>query len=288
VVTRRQLRELGFSAEAIRHRVARGRLHRVYQGVYIVGRPQLNLRGRWMAAVLSCGRETALSHASAAALWGIRTVSSCEIEVTVPVHLDRCRSGILVHRRSTMRPSDVVERDAIPVTTPICTLVDLATRLDQSAVEAAINEADKLGLTDPEELRSALDDLGRRPGVRALRETLDKRTFRLADSDLERRFLRLVRSAGLPDPLTQQHVNGFRVDFFWPELGLIVETDGLRYHRTPAQQTRDRVRDQVHTARGLTPLRFTRAQVRFEPGYVEATLTAVADRLGADQRLEGN
>ena len=35
-------------------------------------------------------------------------------------------------------------------------------------------------------------------------------------------------------PLTSQRLNGFRVDFFWPELGLVVETDGLRYHRTAA------------------------------------------------------
>ena len=57
--------------------------------------------------------------------------------------------------------------------------------------------------------------------------------------------------------MTRQRVNGFEVDFFWPTLGLVVETDGLRYHRTPAQQARDRVRDQAHTAAGLTPLRFT-------------------------------
>jgi very-short-patch-repair endonuclease len=71
----------------------------------------------------------------------------------------------------------------------------------------------------------------------------------------------------------------FPVDFFWPDLGLVVETDGLRYHRTPAQQARDRVRDQALSAAGLTPLRFTRAQVRFDPGHVEATLATVAERL---------
>jgi very-short-patch-repair endonuclease len=74
-------------------------------------------------------------------------------------------------------------------------------------------------------------------------------------------------------------VNGFRVDFYWSELGLVVETDGLRCHRTAAEQAKDRVRDQTHTAAGLTPLRFTRAQVRFEPEYVRSTLAAVAGRL---------
>lgn len=59
---------------------------------------------------------------------------------------------------------------------------------------------------------------------------------------------------------------------------MVVETDGLRFHR-PAQQARDRLRDQAHTAAGLTPLRFTRAQVRFERGYVAETIATVARRL---------
>jgi hypothetical protein len=39
--------------------------------------------------------------------------------------------------------------------------------------------------------------------------------------------LAIARDAGLPAPLTGQVVNGFEVDFYWPDLGLVVETDGL-------------------------------------------------------------
>jgi very-short-patch-repair endonuclease len=74
-------------------------------------------------------------------------------------------------------------------------------------------------------------------------------------------------------------LNGFRVDFHWPELGLVVETDGLRYHRTAAQQGRDAVRDNALRAAGLTPVRFTHAQVRYEPNYVERTLAAIVRTL---------
>src|SRR6185503_11480422 len=174
---------------------------------------------------------------------------------------------------------DITRHESIPVTTPICTLVDLATCLRRDQLEAAINEADKRDLVDPEALREALDRLTHRPGAPALRATLDRRTFSLTDSELERRFLPLTRKAGLPPPMTGCYVNGFKVDFYWPRLGLVVETDGLRYHRTPAQQTRDRLRDQAHTAAGLTQLRFTRAQVAFDPEHVQATLSAVARRL---------
>ena len=117
-------------------------------------------------------------------------------------------------------------------------------RVRAGELETAINEADRLGLVDPDNLRAATAARTGKHGVRTLRNVLDRHTFSFTGSELERRFLRLVRRAALPRPLTQQRVNGFRVDFYWPELGLVVETDGLWYHRTPAQQSRDKTRDQ--------------------------------------------
>jgi very-short-patch-repair endonuclease len=126
-----------------------------------------------------------------------------------------------------------------------------------------------------------LERAPRRPGVAILRETLTRHTFRLTDSELERLFIPLAVDAGLPVPLTRQVVNGYRVDFWWPELGLVVETDGLTYHRTPAQQAADRRRDQAHTAAGLTQVRFTHWQVRFDPRHVVKTLARVVRRLAS-------
>jgi very-short-patch-repair endonuclease len=184
-----------------------------------------------------------------------------------------------VYRRQNLAVADICARDGIPVTKPILTMIDIARRLDDAALERAINEADRLDLVRPDELRAALVAHPGERGVARLRGLLDRRTFRLTDSELERRFLPLIADAGLPMPVTGERLNGFKVDFYWPELGLVVETDGLRYHRTPAQQARDRLRDQAHTAAGLTPLRFTHAQVRFEASYVRDTLRAVATRL---------
>jgi very-short-patch-repair endonuclease len=282
VVTRAQLLELGYSAPAILHRVAKGRLHPVYRGVYAVGRPRLGRYGTWTAAVLACGPEAVLSHESAAALWEIRSMQRGRIEVSVPATLSaRGRPGIDVHRSGRLSGGDITRHQGIPVTSPARTLLDIALRLDRDQLEAAINEADKRELIDPETLRAALPGFAGEAGVAILRETLDRRTFTLTDSELERRFLSLVRRAGLPLPQPQQRVNGFRVDFYWPEFGLVVETDGLRYHRTAAQQAKDRLRDQTHTAAGLTPLRFTRAQVRYEPDHVSHTLITVVERLRA-------
>ena len=93
-------------------------------------------------------------------------------------------------------------------------------------------------------------------------------------------FIPIAVRAGYPVPLTRQWVNGYEVDFYWPDLRLVVETDGLTYHRTAAQQTEDLVRDQTHFASDLTPLRFSHEQVAYEPEHVERTLVAARRRLG--------
>jgi very-short-patch-repair endonuclease len=264
------------SAEAVRYRVQRRRLHPVHRGVYAVGRPQLTRHGVFIAAVLSCGPGAALSHDAAGEVLGIRKRRANPIDVTVP-GAERRRSGIRVHRRP-LPAADITHCHGIPVTSVVRTLLDLAQHLPRHELEAAVNEADKLDLIDPERLRAVLDGRGRQRGVAALRALLDRHALTLTDSELERRFLPIARRAGLPAPLTQRRVNGFRVDFYWPDLGLVVETDGLRYHRTPAQQAMDRRRDQAHAAAGLTALRFTHEQVVRETDHVEATLVAVVRR----------
>jgi very-short-patch-repair endonuclease len=157
------------------------------------------------------------------------------------------------------------------VTSPVDTLIDLATRLGDAELERALNHADKLDLVDPEQLRVQLTGV-RTPGAKRLRELLDKATFVLTDSELERMFIPIAASAGLPEPETQVVLHGHRVDFFFRDAGLVVETDGLRYHRTPTQQSRDRVRDQQLTAAGLRVLRFTHAQIKFGAEYVARIL----------------
>jgi very-short-patch-repair endonuclease len=219
-----------------------------------------------------------LTHRSAAALWGIGDEGD-EIEVTIRTAAPRRRPGVRIRRRPTLADRDASERDGIPVTGLVRTFVDLASVLKIRLVERAVNEADRLDLIDPPTLRLELQPYRCEPGVRPLRAMLDRHTFRLTRSELERLFLPLVQQAGLPPPLTKRRVNGFEVDFYWPDLGLVVETDGLRYHRTPSEQARDRVRDQSHAAAGMTTLRFTHAQVRYEPARVRAVLRAVARRL---------
>lgn len=233
-----------------------------------------------MAAVLAGGGPgvAALSHSSAAALFKIGVEQAAAIEVSRrspdPIRVP----GIRVHRRPSLENGWYGYCERIPVTSPVQTLIDLATRHGRASVERSINEADKLGLVRTDDLRRALDDHAGERGVARLRDILDQRTFRYTRSQLERAFLPLVRQAGLPLPRTSVYVTGHEVDFHFPELGLVVETDGLTYHRTPAEQAKDHERDQDHVAAGLTPLRFTHAQIKYEPDRVVGVLRATASR----------
>lgn len=177
-----------------------------------------------------------------------------------------------VRSRPSLPESETTSRNGIPVTAPVRTLIDLATELTATALERAVNEADKHELIGPDALRAALDDRSGQPGVKPLRELLDEHTFQLSDSELEVLFRPIAAKAGLPQPHTKVQVNGFEVDFFWPDLGLVVETDGLKYHRTSIAQTRDHIRDQTHTAAGLTALRFSHRQVKYDRQHVERVL----------------
>jgi very-short-patch-repair endonuclease len=241
--------------------------------VYAVGRPEVSQLGRWMAAVLACGEGAVLSDESAAVLWRIDTHDPTTPHVSIPLGRRSSHTGIKTHRRSEL---DATTHQGIPTTTIEQTLIDVARRWPTGRTEAAINEADKRDLVHPEDLHEAARQAGGRGA--ALRRILDRQTFCLTESELERQLLRIARKAKLPKPQTNVYVNDFEVDACWPEFRLVVEADGGRYHRTAAQQTRDRRRDQAHLRAGLIPLRFTHAQLYYEVDYVVDTVLSVVAR----------
>ncbi|HWP32572.1 MAG TPA: hypothetical protein VNL97_02380 [Solirubrobacterales bacterium] len=231
-----------------------------------------------MAAVLASGPGAALSHGSAAALWGFGRERGGQIDISVPSARRSRRAGIRAHRRAEAVLSDVMAHEGIPLTSPVRTLIDQATRLGMMELERNVNEADKLDRVRADVLRESLEDHRGEPGVAQLRKLLDPLSFQLSDSELEQRMRRLARAAGLPTPETKAQVNGYEVDFFWPTLGIVLEADGLRYHRTASQQKRALERDQTHLAAGLWPLRFSYWQITRDSAHVEEVLRKTVAR----------
>lgn len=232
---------MGLSSGAIQRRVERGLLHCVHRGVYAVGHPQLSLRGRWLAAVLACGPGAVLSHRSAAALWDLATVPASRIEVSVARRV-RGPARVVLHLSRALE-ADSASQAGIPVTTPNRTLVDLAAVVTARRLRRAVERAERLQLLDV----AAIERLctGGRHGTGMLRSILSQydQSIVWTRSELERSFLELGASAGLPVPLVNVQVAGWEVDMLWCEERLVVELDGYAYHRTRAAFERDRRRD---------------------------------------------
>jgi hypothetical protein len=263
VVSRAQLLQAGLSVQAIDRRVQARRLITMHRGVYAVGHKRLRVEGRWMAAVLACGKGAALSHPSAAALWELRRVGSGAIHVTVPGDPGRKqRAGIKLHRSTTLTARDVTVRDGIPVTTVARTIIDLARAMSPEELEPIVDAADKRGIVDFADLRKATP-----ASLKAVLRAYDPAPTR---SELERRFLSICERHGIERPEVNAYVDGFLVDFVWRDRRLIVEVDGYEYHRAPSRFETDRERDAELGARGWRVRRFTWRQLEDRPRWVAA------------------
>jgi hypothetical protein len=273
-----QLQSLGLSSSAIRSRVAAGKLHRLYRGAYTVGHSRVTWMGRYMGAVLACGDAALASHRAAARLHGLRQ-SAGRMDVTVPGRRVRI-PGIDVHQTRTLHPDDVGEVDRIPCTSLARTLVDEAETETERGLERLIGRAEELRIFDLRDLQRAL---GRAPGRRGTRRlaSLVGADPAITRNGLEERFYAICACAGLPLPRVNLPIvlddGGPHVvaDFAWPELKLIVETDGWATHGTRRAFVNDRRRDRRLALAGWRVLRFTWDEIERGPEAVAAELGAV-------------
>jgi very-short-patch-repair endonuclease len=279
VVSRTQLRALGLADPAITKRAARGRLHRVHRGVYAVGHPVLAARGRWMAAVLAAGPHAVLSHASAAALWELRASAAVIVDVTIAGGGSRKRPRLRIHRARDLT-GQTTTHDGIRVTTPARTILDLAATLQRRPLERLLDQAESARLTDIASLAALARAHAGHRGAGKLLATLTTHApgTTLTKSELEERFLTLCRDHGLPQPLVNHDIEGFEVDFSFPQARLLVEADSWRWHRSREAFERDRHRDAAHARAGYRTLRFTHIQISTDPNTVAQTVRAALER----------
>jgi Transcriptional regulator, AbiEi antitoxin len=221
VVTRAQLVAAGLTLEEIRHRLQSGALLREYRGVYRVGHRAASVEAWYLAAVWACGRAALLSGRAAGHLLGLLTTPPSMPEVTAPT--ERRVPGIRTHR--SRAPVEAFVWRGIPVTTPARTLVDLSSVLAVSELARACHEAGIRHGTAPGEVEAIM---GERTGAKKLRRVL-RGDEHVTLSVLERRFLALLRSAGLPLPVTNRPAGGRYVDCRWVEQRFARGDDFRRY-----------------------------------------------------------
>lgn len=289
VVGRTQLVELGMSESAVDRRVRIGRLHRLHPGVYSVGHRIVPREGRWLAVLLREGGGSALSHRSAAELWGIQRGSGRgPVAITSPRSTRSCAA--IRRHCARLAPDEVTSRRRIPVTTLSRTLLDIAAVLPVEGLEAAIREAEylhRLRVRDLEEL------LNRHPGRRGA-TTLRTCFRRLGHgprgrvrNKLEARFAALIARTDLPVPqlnaLLELDGRFIEADCLWREQRLVVELDGGKAHRTRSAFESDRERDRRLQAAGWRVVRITWRQLSEPEAVVDdlRNLLAAAETASA-------
>jgi very-short-patch-repair endonuclease len=271
VVSTAQLRALGRSDKAILRQVRQGWLHPIHRTVYAVGQPRLSLRGRWMAAVLACGPGAALSHRAAAALWDLSRAPGGPVDVTAPTR--HALLGIRCHRCRPLGSDDVTVIDGIPVTGITRTIADLAAILSLERLRTTLEAAQRRGLLDFQRLGRVHGRRGARILRQALAELHDEAPW--TQSELERLLLERIRAANLPEPQCNVTVDGFVVDFYWPDHQLIVEVDSYGFHRSRRSFEDDRRRDAIHTLAGRRTFRPTYERITREADAVIRDLSAL-------------
>jgi very-short-patch-repair endonuclease len=254
VVTRSQLRDAGFSEAAVGRLVSASRIFPVFPTVFAVGHRGIGRSGRLLAAVLSCGEGTAVSHGTAAWLLGLWNARPGEIELIAPVEAGRKLSG--VRRRFVPLPGadEIRVREGVPVTTPSRTLIDIAGFAGVHLLKSSIEQAAVLRALDiPEIDRILAESPRRRRGSKKLLTLLDDwRRYKpgiTIRSRMEAKLLPLLTRRGLPIPECNSKLRlggeTFEIDFLWRKRRLAVEADGGQFHDNPAAAARDSHRNRA-------------------------------------------
>ena len=280
VVAIRQLVEIGLSDRAVGKRVAAGRLHRLYPGVFAVGHRNLSRQGWWMAAVLSGGPGTVLSHRPAGAAWNLRAWNG-RAAITVP-NWRRSSRGIEIHS-SSLPLDEVTTIDGIPATTVPRTLLDLATILDHHDLARAVEEAEHQQLSDSLSLPALLERHRGQRGAGKLRAVLNSAGYRkgVTKFPLEELFVRFLAEHRLPHPELNQSLQigdrFYSPDCLWRAERVIVELHSATFHGATPAVTRDAGRDRRLLLAGWRVIHVTWAQLhdRVERAALAADLARV-------------
>jgi hypothetical protein len=153
-------------------------------------------------------------------------------------------------------------RDGIPVTSLPRTILDLSIGHSTREIGRQVERADDGKVFDLREMRELLDRSNGHHGAARVRAALD--TYRperkFTRSGFERRFLELVREAGLPEPAMNTFVAGHELDAYWEDECVGVELDSYATHGSRLSFEDDRVRidDFLHAGLPVTQVTETR------------------------------
>lgn len=282
VLTTAQAAAVDVSATQVTRLVRAGVLERRDVGVLQVAGWPSDWEQRLWTAYLRAGDGAVVSHRSAARLWEIEGFDGAPIELSVPTdHRRRLRGGT-VRRTRDLDRRDLARCRGFWVTNPARTVVDLGGVVSPAAVEVAVDDVLRRGLTTVERLAETTYRLGRsgRSGPATTRELLVARrqTDGLTDSGFETKLLRILREAGLPAPRTQHVVRDdagrfvMRLDAAYVDHLVGIEADSERWHMSRKRFLDDRTKRATAESLGWRILAFTHHHVTRQTPFVAETV----------------
>ena len=275
VVGREQLRYHGVSRQALAYRLRSTDWEPLTPRVLrLVGAPVTDWQ-RAMAAVLDAGGGAVVSHTSAAALWGLPGFDLRRIHVIRARTTTGRRTTLAeVHHPRALPEHHRTVRQGVPITTLARTVVDLAGAEHPARVELALHAAARVGLrwTAVADVVRELEAKGR-TGIGVARDLVARaQATRPLGSGLEGRLLRILAGAGLPQPRRQVDLGGGdwvgRIDFYYDDVGLVIEVDGSWHHEGAPDVRRDKRRLAALAAGGFRVLPMSEHLVRTSPDDV--------------------
>jgi very-short-patch-repair endonuclease/predicted transcriptional regulator of viral defense system len=280
----------GFTKKEIRTRLRTYRWEPVLPGVFRLRGAPRTWRQMLMAAYLWASRSSAaVSHRSAAALWGLDGFVSGVVEISTTGRVRDRAATVTVHRVRRLLRQEIRELDGIPTTNVARTLIDVCGSAPSQLAERALDDALRRRFTSVPEMWNYLRLEARhgRSGAATLRRLLEARDahYRPPDSQLSRRLERLILASALPKPERQYPI--FRKDVLvrvfdlcYPQAKLAIEADGYKPHSGRIPWSKDQTKDNRMTALGWATLRYTANDIDERPDQIiEETGTVLELRL---------
>jgi len=144
--TTRDALRAGLSYRQLSYHVLSGELERVSHGVYRLVNYPAHQHGDMIAATLWAGPDSAISHESALAVYGLASAMPAIIRLTAPATFTGNRTGVRIHH-ANLRPDERRLWDDVPVTTVERSLIDMAQSGDISLLREAVSDSLARGLT---------------------------------------------------------------------------------------------------------------------------------------------
>jgi len=278
IVDAEQLHACGIGKRAIEYRLAAGRLHVMFQGVYSFGCGELPPLALEQAALIACGEKSFLSQLSSAFVWGLTPQAPAVVDVSVVGRSIASREGLRVHRIREIDRRELRRREGLWVSSPPRVCLEVAAT-SPSDLPGVIDEGLAKRLLSKREIEQVLRrHRGRRGAARLAAILGDESAMTITRSRAEKAMLKLIRDGRLPIPEVNVRFGPYKPDFLWRSHKLIVELDSHGFHAGPRAFQNDREKDLYYRDAGFDVLRFTRAHVIYEPAIVLVRLVRALDR----------